>query len=1059
MELRNGDVLKKRYELQKAIHNSSNSQIFRGYDNALEKFVVIKFLKRNEKNKITAELFRREIRSLEGIDNEYIIRLIDSGENEDYFFIVMEQLSGSVTLEAFIGENIDDLSLLDKLNIFKKILLGMNSAHKIGITHRDLNPTNVLINDDIDLKIIDFGVSKIKRYIHEEKVTVANQVTLRFASPEQIDQREIDNRTDVFSLGAVFFYILTGIVPSSIFEERMALIDQSSLPIKVIDIVRNCTHAKKEDRYQSISSILNDLEFEIIKLQASNETIFIQVHPSVMNTLFKSANITFCRMDFAYRFILKNLKEAYIYRGGKGGDYVLIGDLMKYYCEVKIDRSTLFLKSVEPIEDYGIHQNEVNKGIRIYATIENGKNLTQVRHSKYLSLLTRQVNEEAEKFRSEQKRGLNESKILELWDKTVSAQDSLLKKNENIGEYNQLKFYPDTNIIKLLVEKVDSFEKLELNSEVAARDIKTGNYRQLGRILDVNSESKIVSLIPSEDFDIEYFTEEGSFGLDVGNDKASNERFRRALDNLKYNRGENKRLFEILIDPENVKYDEQSVVTPFNVNIDRENLDVVEKALAARDLFLIQGPPGTGKTTVIEEIINQLISFDASAKILVASQSHVAVDNILEKLTDNYDRHQLVRIGTSYKIADSSEPNKVKAQTKRWTETIKRDSVTVAKPMLKKMSGLIEYPFDRIFKAELHPELEADRNFSSKLFLEELANTQLQQYSWILKDWYKKLNAQEQFDDLLVSRASIVFSTCTGAGNLGWVTRNTFDCVIIDEAAKSTLPEVLIPMVRGKKIILVGDHKQLPPIVNNFEAEGVRLKELEKSLFEDLFERIKDNQVAVTLSKQFRMHPNIAKMIKSVFYRGNILESGVMETERCNYSRWGDRSIVWLSTSTIQERIENMTDSKAYSNVYEAQVIKNELEDLNKRYNAINKIATVGVISGYNGQKTVLTKLINPNSNRWTNLEISIENIDAYQGAEVDIVFYSVVRSNNDRRIGFLKDNRRLNVSLSRAKRLLVIVGDDLFLKDVSARKHNYFDDVLTYIDRNADKCVKEDVR
>ncbi|MBO6339887.1 hypothetical protein EY650_00930 [Enterococcus faecalis] len=264
---------------------------------------------------------------------------------------------------------------------------------------------------------------------------------------------------------------------------------------------------------------------------------------------------------------------------------------------------------------------------------------------------------------------------------------------------------------------------------------------------------------------------------------------------------------------------------------------------------------------------------------------------------------------------------------------------------------------------------------------------------------------------------------------------------------------------KREKIVLVGDHKQLPPIINEFDANIIKntsSEKLSESLFEDLFLLAKDSDIAITLSKQFRMHPAISKMINKVFY----LDDGVVittditpEERRLNYRI--AKPVVWLSTERLQNNQQKKTTSKSFTNTCEANIILMELEHLEDS-NSTNEKIKVGVISAYSGQKSLLEKLIKPSNTRWENLEIVIENVDAFQGSEVDVVIYSVVRSNANKDIGFLSEQRRLNVALSRAKSQVIIVGNAHFMKEASKKEHNYFEDVLIYINRYKTDCELE---
>lgn len=255
MNIKKGMLINKVYEVTKEIHKSVNSSIYRAFDNKADRYVIIKFLEKKSDDPVNSELFRREVRSLENIDSQFVIRLIDYGEEVNFYYIVMDQLKGSQTLGTYLCEENDNISIHDKLILFQKILLGMEKSHDIGVYHRDLNPTNILVNED-ELKIIDFGISKITKFIYEEKITVSNHYTLGFASPEQLNGENVDGASDIFSLGSILYYMLLLESPSTIFEERMKAIASTSLPDKIIDIIRKCTEPLIENRYKSVRAII-----------------------------------------------------------------------------------------------------------------------------------------------------------------------------------------------------------------------------------------------------------------------------------------------------------------------------------------------------------------------------------------------------------------------------------------------------------------------------------------------------------------------------------------------------------------------------------------------------------------------------------------------------------------------------------------------------------------------------------------------------------------------------------------------------------------------------------
>lgn len=300
-----------------------------------------------------------------------------------------------------------------------------------------------------------------------------------------------------------------------------------------------------------------------------------------------------------------------------------------------------------------------------------------------------------------------------------------------------------------------------------------------------------------------------------------------------------------------------------------------------------------------------------------------------------------------------------------------------------------------------------------------------------LEDWHKRLLFLPDFESAYLSACAVVAGTCVGiAGRRSLPER--FDWAIIDEAGRATPSEILIPMVRAKHSILVGDHKQLPPVIEfHLGLEAKKRGEidpvwLEKSLFEFLFERLGTDSRSILLL-QYRMHPHLANLIGKVFYPDEPLETHSDAGQRWHgWEKW-NTAVVWGTTSQRSPERRNETDDHSIGkyNLPEVEIIVQQLLDLEKSLANRKQKKRVAVIAGYSAQVEQLTRQIEPdNKRRWKNLGVEINTVDAFQGREEDIVFYSVVRSNRAKSIGFLDDSRRLNVALSRARELLFIVGD-----------------------------------
>ena len=340
----------------------------------------------------------------------------------------------------------------------------------------------------------------------------------------------------------------------------------------------------------------------------------------------------------------------------------------------------------------------------------------------------------------------------------------------------------------------------------------------------------------------------------------------------------------------------------------------------------------------------------------------------------------------------------------------------------------------------------------------------------ICKEWQQRVKAGNDLYQECLMDVSVVGATCLGITNLSSKSDLRFDWVIIDEAGKATPPEILVPIGLGKKIILVGDHKQLPPVVDseldkdNLEELEITKEDLEKSLFEYLEERISPDCKNI-LNEQYRMHPVIGEMVSEMFYKDeNLISKTKADDKTIETEMWGRKAIVWLSTNKkreSKEEVVNRSQHRTYRNVCECDVIFKYLLNLDKdfRKQGINK--DIGIIAGYRAQRDYLNRTFESRYHMaFTNIKIEINTVDAFQGRETDIIFYSIVRCNDKGDIGFLSDVRRLNVAFSRARELLIIVGNHVAVtrRPTIYNSPNPFYEVLQYIYEHDQDCYLSEV-
>ena len=353
-------------------------------------------------------------------------------------------------------------------------------------------------------------------------------------------------------------------------------------------------------------------------------------------------------------------------------------------------------------------------------------------------------------------------------------------------------------------------------------------------------------------------------------------------------------------------------------------------------------------------------------------------------------------------------------------------------------------------------------------------------------EWHGLLNNASAHDldeirKLYVKHANVIGTTCVASANKEFMDNYpTFDVVIIDEVSKATPPELLLPMLKGAKIILVGDHHQLPPLVGDATFEETleqvvkesttfeEKRELEKLLEESLFERLYNNlpaQNKTMLALQYRMHKNIMSTI-TPFYENESerLQCGLEDSDavRDHYLETSkitrNNHLLWLDIPNEKPYFEErMKEGSSLFNVAELEQIKQQLLEINaatekaKAQGLIPQDAqkSVGVISFYAEQVKRINRLIEQEINV-PHLHIRTGSVDKFQGMEMDVILVSMVRNHDNERgeIGFAKDYRRLNVALSRARELLIMIGStDMFTKrPKQAKTRDMYAHVLTTV-------------
>lgn len=497
--------------------------------------------------------------------------------------------------------------------------------------------------------------------------------------------------------------------------------------------------------------------------------------------------------------------------------------------------------------------------------------------------------------------------------------------------------------------------------------------------------------------------------------------------------------------PEPCEFDIEFFDAKFEDVEDGNNQPIaIKKAMGNKDILLIQGPPGTGKTSVIVEIIKQLV-LNKKERVLVCSQAHSAVKNIYDRLKDSHNGIRIGNIDVEETMVSSDNNNRLK-YLKNNMLLLKRLQAAEKSGVPLKEDELYSFLTDYLTEhAKKHFAGEHKRVMD---YFADNKNVAVVDYLDILNELHSELEAMgdEAVSFNLASHylsLDVLMGTCIGIGMDYGLKKSgiVFDTVIIDEAGKANLAETTVPMQLGKKYILVGDQRQLPPymdreevsqFINESSSQNLSQKEVESALSYSLFEDFlhDDNfpeSNTVLLNYQYRMNPEIGDYISELFYDRELRHGKGTESQRCVLAGYPN-AVTFIDTTTnevIDGRniaFEKGNSQDGFYNPYEIKIIEETLVPRLETMISDNPNLSVGIITPYRTQRQKLIQRLKD-----TAFNGSVFTIDSIQGTEFDVVILSLVRAfdaNGNKTVGFLDDMRRLNVALSRAKKKLIIIGN-----------------------------------
>jgi ATP-dependent RNA/DNA helicase IGHMBP2 len=430
----------------------------------------------------------------------------------------------------------------------------------------------------------------------------------------------------------------------------------------------------------------------------------------------------------------------------------------------------------------------------------------------------------------------------------------------------------------------------------------------------------------------------------------------------------------------------------------------VQNIMYSHDISIIHGPPGTGKTTTLVAAIKKLTETEST--VLVTAPSNTAADLLTERLST--EGVAVVRIGNISRVDETIVRHTLDAQLANHPEAKNIKKIKIKAAELRRQARAYKRRFD--FEAKSKRE-------------------QLKQEARDMSAWANDL--EQRLIDEILDNAQVITCTLVGASS-SILDNRKFRTVVIDEAAQALEPATWIPILKASKVVLAGDPFQLPPTVKSIEAQrgGFTSTLIEKSI-----ERLTNINL---LNIQYRMNQAIMGFSNTWFYNGE-LKAHPSVSERMTLILNDEKAIAFIDTIGCGFEEQANPEKQSRFNPEEFYILREHLYQFLDLFTY--EKPSIGIISPYREQVIFIEKEIEIDP-LLKNMPITVQTIDGFQGQERDVMYISLVRSNEKKDIGFLSDYRRMNVAMTRARMKLVVVGDSGTIGE-----NKFYKTFLDYVD------------